>query len=140
MKGIKQKVELLLVEDDYGHATLLRRNLERRDCGHRILHFIDGQEILDFLFPDGENARLPADRFYILLLDLRLPKIYGIDILRRIKENVVLQRMPVIIISTMDEKKELDNAYGLGCDAYIVKPIDYDLLVEAVRRLSPAVG
>ena len=127
---------ILIVEDDEGHAILVRDVLETAGLSNRILHFRDGQAVLDFLFGDGSRAVSHTGRTYVVLLDIRLPKVDGIEVLRRIKSDSELKKLPVIMLTTTDDAREVDRCHQLGCSVYIQKPVDYDKFTEAVRRLG----
>jgi len=127
---------ILIVDDDEGHAILIRENLEAAGLRNRIEHFHDGQAILDFLF----QPRPVDGQMYLLLLDIRMPKIDGIEVLRRIKANAALARLPVIMLTTTDDTREVERCYQLGCSVYIQKPVDYDRFAEAIRRLGQFVS
>lgn len=126
---------ILIAEDDAGHFDLVKRNL-RRSCQVKdILRFRDGQEILDFLFEPGEKGLL-ENTCYVLLLDIRMPKIDGKEVLKRIKSDNKLKVLPVIMLTTTDERAEIDHCYQLGCNVYITKPADYDKFMNTVQGLG----
>jgi len=127
---------ILIVEDDEGHAILVRDVLETAGLNNRIVHFRDGQSVLDFLFGDGVNPPAHKGHTYVVLLDIRLPKVDGIEVLRRIKSDPELRKLPVIMLTTTDDSREVDRCHQLGCSVYIQKPVDYEKFVEAVRRLG----
>jgi len=123
---------VLIVDDDEGHAILIRENLEAAGLTTRIEHFRDGQVLLDFF-----AARpLGAHDSYLVLLDIRMPKIDGIEVLRRLKADPQLSKLPVIMLTTTDDTREIERCYALGCSVYIQKPVDYDRFAEAIRRLG----
>jgi CheY-like chemotaxis protein len=127
---------ILIVDDDEGHAILIRQNLEMAGLTSPIEHFRDGQAILDFLFGrDGRKARSPEGVF-LVLLDIRMPKVDGIEVLRRIKADPDLKKLPVIMLTTTDDSREVERCHALGCNEYIQKPVDYDRFAEAIRRLG----
>ena len=123
---------ILIVDDDEGHAILIRENLEAAGLSNRIRHFRDGQAILDFFFKDRPT---PGDAF-LVLLDIRMPKVDGIEVLRRIKSDPNLRRLPVIMLTTTDDSREIARCHELGCNVYMQKPVDYDRFSEAIRRLG----
>ena len=133
---MKKEVIILIAEDDEGHAALIRRNLRRAGLSNTILHFKDGEETLNFLFRRGEGPHRETGSPYLLLLDIRMPKVDGVEVLRQIKQDEELRKMPVIMITTTDDPKEVENCHYLGCSNYITKPIDYDKFVEAIRQLG----
>ena len=100
-----------------------------------ILRFENGQELLDFLFRDGVRKRLPVCG-YLLLLDIRMPKVDGVEVLRRIKADPKLRKLPVIMLTTTDDPQEVARCHSLGCSNYVVKPVDYETFSEAIKRLG----
>jgi len=131
-----EKVGILVAEDDEGHFALIQRNLQRAGVKGPILRFSDGQEILDFLFARGEGRRRRNGETYVLLLDIRMPKVDGLDVLRRLRADAVLRRVPVIILTTTDDPVEVEHSYRAGCGLYIAKPVQYDRFVETIRRIG----
>src|SRR5688572_30045457 len=127
---------ILIVEDDEGHAILIRENLEMAGLKNPIRHFRDGQAILDFFFDRSGQALSTPDGTYLLLLDIRMPKIDGIEVLRRLKSDPELRKLPVIMLTTTDDTREVERCHTLGCNVYIQKPVDYDRFAEAIRRLG----
>lgn len=127
---------ILIVDDDEGHAILVRQNLEAAGLNNRIEHFRDGQAVLDFFFhPEGHSRRHSGD-VYLVLLDIRMPKVDGIEVLRRLKADTELRQIPVIMLTTTDDQREVERCHRLGCSVYIQKPVDYDKFAEAIRRLG----
>lgn len=127
---------ILIAEDDPGHAELVKRNLWRSCIENDILHFKDGQEVLDFLFKRSNLAKHDGKNCYLLLLDIRMPKVDGVEVLRQIKEDKELRKIPVIILTTMDEASEVDRFYEMGCSFYMIKPADYTKFMETVENLG----
>jgi CheY-like chemotaxis protein len=123
---------ILIVDDDEGHAILIRENLEAAGLTNRMEHFRDGQAILDFF---GKAAHRAAQS-YLVLLDIRMPKVDGIEVLRRLKADPELCKLPVIMLTTTDDSREVERCYELGCNVYIQKPVDYERFAEAIRRLG----
>ena len=127
---------ILIAEDDSGHFALIKRNLWRNCVVEDIIQFKDGQEILDFLFrKDPDHQRKPDTR-YIVLLDIRMPKVDGREVLTKIKGDKTLKSIPVIMLTTTDDISEIDRCYKMGCNFYIVKPADYNKFMEAVKSLG----
>ena len=133
---MKKEVIILIAEDDMGHAKLIEKNLQRAGIKNGILHFRDGQEILDFLFRKGEGPHRKLGVAYLLLLDIRMPKVDGVEVLKKIREDKELRKMPVIMLTTTSDPREVENCHVFGCNNYIVKPVDYDDFVEAMRKLG----
>lgn len=129
-----RSVNIIMIEDDEGHARLIEKNIRRAGILNDIVHFTDGTSALAFLFnaPDGPALNGPA----LVLLDLNLPDMSGIDILGRIKADDVLRRTPVVVLTTTDDKVEIQRCYDLGCNVYITKPVDYDSFAQAIRQLG----
>ncbi len=127
---------ILIAEDDTGHFELVKRNLWRSCVENQILHFKDGQAILDFLFKTGDGIKRKEDCRYLLLLDIRMPKVDGREVLRRIKDDEELKKIPVIMLTTTDEAAEIDRCYELGCSFYLAKPADYNKFMQAVENLG----
>ncbi len=127
---------ILIAEDDEGHASLIMKNLRRAGFKNDILHFKDGQEVLDFLFMNGEGPHLVSGKSYLLLLDIRMPKVDGVEVLRQIKEDSELSKLPVIMVTTTDDPREIKNCHNMGCNVYITKPVDYEQFTDAVMKLG----
>lgn len=131
----KEKV-IIIADDDMGHALLMTRNFRRAGITNEIIHFTDGQELLDFLFVTTEGPGLDPDVPYLLLLDIRMPRIDGIETLRRLKEHQQLRKLPVIIVSTTDDPRQVAECYQLGCSFYLAKPTEHTLFTEALEKLG----
>ncbi|MBI3885940.1 MAG: response regulator [Opitutae bacterium] len=127
---------ILIVEDDEGHAILIRENLEMAGLKNPVRHFRDGQAILDYFFDRSGKAVRAHDGTYLVLLDIRMPKVDGIEVLRRLKADPGLRTLPVIMLTTTDDTREVQRCHELGCNVYIQKPVDYDKFAEAIRRLG----
>jgi CheY-like chemotaxis protein len=123
---------ILIVDDDEGHAILIRQNLESAGLKNRIEHFRDGQAILDFFF----DRRDRDSETYLILLDIRMPKVDGIEVLRRLKANPEFRKLPVIMLTTTEDSRDVERCHQLGCSIYIQKPVDYDRFAEAIHRLG----
>ena len=133
---LKEEMVILIAEDDEGHATLIKKNLVRSGILNQMIHFKDGDETLDFLLKRGKGPHREAGKHYLLLLDIRMPRVDGIEVLRQVKGHDELRKMPVIMITTTDDPREVDRCHTLGCSHYITKPVDYDMFVKAVRQLG----
>ena len=132
----KQAPIILIVDDDEGHAILVRQNLEAAGLSNRIEHFRDGQAVLDYFFHANGSSQRHSGDVYLVLLDIRMPKVDGIEVLRRLKADAELRKIPVIMLTTTDDQREVDRCHQLGCSVYIQKPVDYDKFAEAIRRLG----
>ena len=135
MMALTQAVTILMIEDDDGHARLIEKNIRRAGVSNEIVHLRDGTSAIDFLFGAAGEARAEHAPFMILL-DLNLPDMSGIDILRRVKADERFRRAPVIVLTTTDDKAEIDRCYDLGCNVYITKPLIYQSFADAIRQLG----
>jgi CheY-like chemotaxis protein len=133
---MKKEVVILIAEDDEGHAGLIRKNLVRAGISNELLHFKDGQEIMDFLLCKGDGLKRQQDTAYVLLLDIRMPKLDGAEVLTQVKADPELRKMPVIMITTTDDPREVEHCHILGCSSYITKPVEYESFVNAIRQLG----
>ncbi|HMD60731.1 MAG TPA: response regulator [Opitutaceae bacterium] len=127
---------ILIVDDDEGHAILVRENLVAAGLDNTIQHFSDGQAVLDFFFNPSARQKHSQAQVYLILLDIRMPKIEGTEVLRRLKADPKLRTMPVVVLTTTDDAREVERCHELGCNIYIQKPVDYDKFAEAIRRLG----
>jgi CheY-like chemotaxis protein len=132
---MQKEIKILIAEDDEGHATLIKKNLNRAGIVNEITHFKDGQEILDFITPKSGGG-LQKGVSYLILLDIRMPKLDVIEVLRQIKSDEDLKKIPVIMITTTDDPDEVEKCHQLGCNNYITKPIDYVKFVDVIRQLG----
>ena len=132
---MKKEVVILIAEDDPGHASLIKKNLKRAGISNKIIHFTDGQQVLDFILQNKTEDEF-TEKSYLLLLDIRMPKVDGVEVLRQIKQDQELKKIPVIMITTTDDPKEVNACHKLGCSTYIVKPIDYEQFIRAIRQLG----
>lgn len=127
---------ILLAEDDEGHASLVRRNLKRAGIANDVTHVRDGQEAIDFLRCSGAFSGRVANGPYLLLLDINMPRLDGVEVLRQIKSDERTAKIPVIMLTTTDDPREVGRCYQLGCSVYITKPVMYEEFIEAIRRLG----
>ena len=130
-----KSVSIVMIEDDVGHARLIEKNIRRAGILNAITHFTDGTTALDYLFnsDEGPQHNGPA----LVLLDLNLPDMSGTDILAKIKgANGPLRRTPVVVLTTTDDKVEIERCYDLGCNVYITKPVNYESFAQAIRQLG----
>jgi CheY-like chemotaxis protein len=131
-----EAVGILLVEDDDGHAVLVEKNLRRAGLSNGFLRLKDGQEALAYFFDsNGMPAKKKFDSL-VVLLDVNMPRVGGIDVLKRLKESEVTANIPVIMLTTTDDPREIERCYDYGCNLYITKPVEYEAFIEAVRRLG----
>jgi len=127
-------VNIVMVEDDEGHARLIERNIRRAGIMNEIRHFTDGTSALHYLEHDKDGPALNGPA--LVLLDLNLPDMSGTDILARIKSDERLKRTPVVVLTTTDDKIEIQRCYDLGCNVYITKPVNYESFADAIRQLG----
>jgi CheY-like chemotaxis protein len=132
MNAAAQAVTIVMVEDDEGHARLIEKNLKRAGVFNEVRHFLNGTAALDFLVGDGR----PENRPLLVLLDLNLPDMSGFDILARLKTDAQLKPVPIIVLTTTDDEREIKRCYELGCSVYITKPVNYETFAQAVRQLG----
>ena len=131
-----QSPALVVVEDDPGHARLIERNLRRAHLPYTIVLLRDGQAALDYLLPAQEAQETRHPQPYLVLLDLNLPGCPGVEVLARLKSNARTRHIPVVILTTTDDRHEIEECYALGCNAYLTKPIAYDQFVETIQKLG----
>ncbi len=129
-------VKIIMIEDDEGHARLIERNIRRSGVNNDILPFTNGTDAFKYLFgPDGSGVEHKGQAL-LILLDLNLPDMTGIDILKQVKENEYLKCTPVVVLTTTDDAEEIKRCYALGCNVYITKPVNYENFANAIRQLG----
>ncbi|MBI4842953.1 MAG: response regulator [Nitrospirae bacterium] len=133
---MSDKTIILLAEDDRGHAGLIKRGLKRNSIDNKVIHFADGQEVRDFLFSDRHIVQREKDASYILLLDIRMPRLDGISVLQQVKNHNELKKIPVIIITTTDNSFTINQCFQLGCAKYLVKPVGFEEFEKAMADLA----
>jgi CheY-like chemotaxis protein len=131
-----QPVTIIMIEDDEGHARLIEKNIRRAGVSNEILPFANGTDAINYLFGTDGSGSVSKSRTLLILLDLNLPDMTGIDILKRVKGNDVLKRVPVVVLTTTDDAQEIQRCYDLGCNVYITKPVDYENFAQAIRQLG----
>lgn len=129
-------VQIVMIEDDEGHARLIEKNIRRAGVSNEILPFTNGTEALRYLLGDDGSGEASAGRQLLILLDLNLPDMGGVDILAKVKANVHTKRSPVVVLTTTDDSREIQRCYDLGANVYITKPVDYDGFANAIRQLG----
>jgi CheY-like chemotaxis protein len=129
-------VTIVMIEDDDGHARLIERNIRRSGVNNEILAFTNGTDALSFLLGSGHGGRAYRGEALLILLDLNLPDMTGIDILRKVKDNDVLKCAPVVVLTTTDDAQEIKRCYELGANVYITKPVHYESFANAIRQLG----
>jgi CheY-like chemotaxis protein len=132
-----QEIEILLVEDSPTDAELTIRALKKRNLANHLVHVTDGQAALDFLFAMGDYAGRPLDVLpKVVMLDLKLPKLNGIEVLRKLRANERTKLLPVVIMTSSREDRDVIESYKLGANSYVVKPVEFDNFAEAVCNLG----
>jgi len=136
MANATREITILIAEDDAGHARLIEKNLTRAGLHNRIARFDNGQAVLNFLFRRGPGPHRLSDTPYLLLLDIRMPQVDGVEVLRQVKSDAELRKIPVIMLTTTDDPREVERCHAIGCASYIVKPVDYEKFAEAIKSLG----
>ena len=131
-----RKLTILIAEDDDGHAELIREQLEDAGLTNPMIRFVNGQDAWNFLSRSGPGPHRQVNDSYVLLLDIRMPKMDGVEVLRKIKTDPKLHNLPVIMLTTTNDPREIKECYALGCNSYITKPVNYDQFSEALKRLG----
>lgn len=132
----RTEITLLIADDDDGHAELIRGHLEDAGVSNPIIRFADGQAVWNFLSRQGPGPWREEQKAYLLLLDIRMPKMDGVQVLRHIKSDTTLHSMPVIMLTTTNNPREIQECYDLGCNSYVTKPVSYEDFAEAIKRLG----
>ncbi len=131
------EVEILLVEDSPNDAEMAIRALQKNNLANSIFIAKDGEEAINFIFAKGEfSDRVNLSHPKIILLDLKLPKVGGLEVLKAIKSDQKTKIIPVVVLTSSQEESDIIKSYQLGVNSYIVKPVDFDKFVEAVRNLG----
>ena len=127
---------ILIAEDDDGHALLMEELLRETGIHNPIRRFRDGQETLDFLHRAEGADGLESGRAYLLLLDIRMPRVDGVEVLRQLKADPRLREIPVIMLTTTDDPREVQSCYQLGCNCYITKPVEFSQFAGVLKSLG----
>ena len=135
-RASEQPVQIVMVEDDEGHARLIEKNIRRAGVNNPIAPFKNGTEALRYLFGADGSGLVNKGKPLLILLDLNLPDMTGVDILKKVKTNEHLKRVPVVVLTTTDDAVEIQRCYDLGCNVYITKPVSYDNFAHAIRQLG----
>ena len=131
------EVEILLVEDNPADAELTLRALKKRNLANRVIRVSDGEEALNFIFAGGPfNGRQIEQKPRVILLDLKLPKVDGLEVLQAIKSDPRTQQIPIVVLTSSKEERDIVESYRLGVNSYIVKPVDFDKFSAAVDELG----
>jgi CheY-like chemotaxis protein len=133
---IAKELIILLAEDDEGHAYLVEENLRGAGVSNQIVHVCNGQQALNYIRSAGSHAGRIPNGPLLLLLDINMPLVDGVEVLRQLKGSQETSKIPIIMLTTTDDPREIERCYELGCSSYITKPVEYDRFVEAIRRLG----
>jgi len=129
-------VTILIAEDDDGHADLIMELLRETGVENPLVRFRDGQEVLDYLCDEEGRSKLQNGSRYLLLLDIRMPRLDGVEVLRHMKANPRLKDIPVIMLTTTDDPREVQDCYQYGCNCYITKPVEFGRFTTVLRQLG----
>ncbi|MGJ5131629.1 response regulator [Bradyrhizobium oligotrophicum] len=129
-------VTIIMIEDDEGHARLIERNIRRSGVNNEIKPFTNGTDAVKYLLGADGTGLDHKGHALLILLDLNLPDMTGIDILKMVKQNSFLKSAPVVILTTTDDSREIKRCYELGCNVYITKPVNYESFANAIRQLG----
>jgi CheY-like chemotaxis protein len=133
---VGEPILVMLVEDNLDHAELVIRALADHRVANRIIHFTDGQSALDYLFRRGEYVDTSNPRPHVILLDLRLPRVDGMQVLQAVKESQDLRQIPVVVLTTSEAEKDVARAYNNHANSYLVKPVGYEEFVKLMQDLG----
>ena len=132
-----REVEIVIVEDDPNDAELIARVLRKHNLSNKLILLKDGAEAIDFLFAQGPyTSQGPSATPKVILLDLKLPKVNGIEVLQRLKSAERTRNIPVVVLTSSREERDLKDAYGLGVNSYVTKPINFEEFAKAVAELG----
>ena len=127
---------IIIAEDDDGHTELIKEGLIDSGVHNRIIRFSNGEEVWNFISGKSNGEVFDKNKAYLLLLDINMPKMDGIEVLKKIKSNDEFKEIIVIMLTTTDDPKEVENCYKLGCNIYITKPVNFIKFAEILKRLG----
>ncbi len=136
---MKTEVEIVIVEDNPNDAELMVRTLKKNQLANNLIVLEDGEQALDFLFCKGEYSNISSGISSVpkvIFLDLKLPKVDGLEVLKQLKSNKLTREIPVVIVTSSKENPDIDTAYKLGANSYVVKPVDYNEFVKTINKLG----
>ncbi|MGE9293873.1 MAG: response regulator [Puniceicoccales bacterium] len=129
------QLTIILADDDVGHRLLIKRNLRRSNITNEVLEFGDGESLIKFLMNCKEDPAQKGRRF-LVMLDIRMPRMDGTRALAIIKQDPELKRIPIIMLTTTEDPQEIERCHDLGCNSYVKKPIDHEQFINAIRQLG----
>jgi len=127
---------LILVDDDPAHSTLIKRNLLKCGLTNNLISLNSGQQLLDYVFAKGQYKNRPTPQKVLILLDINMPGINGIEVLKTLKATELTCKIPVYMLTTTDEPTEIDECFRLGCNAYLIKPIEHEEFAKKIQQLG----
>jgi len=134
---MKKEIEILLVEDNSSDAEMTIRVLKKNNLANRLLHVKDGAEALDFIFAEGEYANRQIENVpNLILLDLKLPKVNGLQVLQKIKSDERTKKIPVVMLTSSREDPDINKCYSMGANGYVVKPVEFDAFSKTVANIG----
>jgi CheY-like chemotaxis protein len=137
MGNLVNDVDILLVEDNHDDATLVLRALKKHNLGNNLIHLTDGEQALDFIFGKGKfEGRQVESKPRLIMLDLKMPKIDGLQVLKAIRDDPRTKSIPVVIMTSSREEKDITDTYASGVNAYVVKPLNFESFSKAVAELG----
>ena len=132
---MRKSIKILIAEDDKGHYILAKQCLRHAGLENEIEWLVDGQETLSYFLDDNGKSKIDKSKKHVLLLDIRMPKVNGIEVLETMKTHAEIKKVPVIMLTTSDDREQAQHCYDLGCDAHIVKPVS-DILIKTITRVA----
>lgn len=134
---MNHEVEILLVEDNVNDAELTIRALKKNNIANNLVHLQDGQEALDFVFAEGNYSNRTIENApKVILLDLKMPKVNGIQVLQKIRSDERTKKIPVVVLTSSKEDPDIQKCYSLGVNSYVVKPVQFEAFIKAVTDLG----
>ena len=134
---MENEIEILLVEDNMGDAEMTIRALKKNNLANKLIHLKDGAEALDFIFAEGNYSMRKVENIpKVILLDLKMPKVNGIQVLQKIKSDDRTKKIPVVVLTSSKEDPDIQECYNLGVNSYVVKPVQFEQFVKAVSELG----
>lgn len=137
MESKNNIIEVLLVEDNEDDANLAIRELQKNNLANKLLHLTDGEQAINYLFAKGEYAATDTtNNLRVILLDLKMPKIDGLEVLKAIRGNEITKKIPVVVLTSSKEEQDITESYNLGVNSYIVKPVDFVKFAKSIKEIG----